>query len=195
MISTSSNRERTNGTPEFYRARAVAFALIRDLEVQDDRNFQFALMEARDSQVVRDILQAQGRLSLLSPCFDIEDEEVEQDVDFGILKERYMRRFYSEAHGGIVTITVSTCSDCEGSSYERTTTLNGFRHDVDGPARTVRKNYHIPEEKHLNEDYVQHFLYGLLRTTVEDYAALSARLSHTEALYYGWADDAALAVA
>lgn len=195
MISTSSNRELINGTPEFYLARAVAFALIGELEAQDDRNFQFALLEARDSQVVRDILQAQGRLSLLSPCFDIEDVEVEQDVDFDILKQRYTRRFYSETHGGIVTVTVSTCSDCEGSSYERTTTLNGFRHDVDGPARTVRKNYYIPEEKHLNEDYVQHFLYGLLRTTVEDYAALSARLSDTEARYYGCDDIADLEAA
>lgn len=190
MTNGSSNREHINGTPEFYKARAVAFALIGILEAQEDETFQPALVQARASQVVRDVLEAQGRMSLLSPCFDIDDEVIEEDGGY-----EYTRRYYSDELGGIVKITVNSYSDWEGSSYERTTTLNGVLHDIEGPAMTVRRYHNIPEEKYLDEDYAERYSHGEVIESIEDTAALRGRLTDGEARYFGWADEGALAAA
>jgi hypothetical protein len=177
------------GTPEYWRDRKEAFRLVNHLgkagtPKMDDKTFFADLQAARTNPTVREILHCHGQLSLLHPDFDVTTcaegyDEIGHDEERVYLTDQ-----------GVVRITETSLSDEEGSRFERFSYLNGLEHDIDGQPAAIRRVYnYIPEEKYLDEDTVESWLFGVQVSETENTQALHDRLTPTERVYFGWAED------
>lgn len=175
-------RHRITGTEEYFRDRSRAFALIVELEKQNELTLFRCIQEARSDETVQEILRAQRRKDFLEP--NIEREDYDENAC------GYSEMLMYWTAEGVVREEIKSVSHEEGSSFRRRTYLNGLLHDLDGePAVVVRNFHYIPEEKHLDEDYRESWRHGEMISKATDYDSLRGRLTDQEAEYYGWHVD------